>query len=149
VPPPPLAMTVHYGSDAPRESSWISAGAELARSLANRGEGETVSFSRPLAISGRDFSQATVLGEFQTKSRARLVQLEPGKVLYICKFEDLFQEYAIMAALRVMNSRWEAQGLTVCGRLVQAVTFGILPLGDKAGLVEVVPRSRTLRELSQ
>ncbi|CAK9071976.1 unnamed protein product [Durusdinium trenchii] len=104
---------------------------------------------RALNIAGRSFSSAKILREFKTKSRARLVQLEPGQALFVVKFENLSEEYAVMAALRQLNYLWQKSQLCVGQELVQAQTFGIFPLSPGLGLVEVVSESRTLRELSE
>lgn len=111
--------------------------------------GTTVLLPKALNIAGRDFVSARILWEFKTKSRARLVQMEPGRVLFVVKFENLSQEYAIMAALRYVNRCWRKSHLCVGQEPVQAITFGIFPLSSTLGFVEVVSESRTLRELSE
>ncbi|CAJ1431182.1 unnamed protein product, partial [Effrenium voratum] len=120
---------------------------ELARCL-EKPPGETVLLPKALQIGGREFRWARILREFKTKSRARLVQLEPGSVLFIVKFENLFQEFAVMAALKQLNRCWQKTRLCIGQELVQATTFGIFPLGQRLGLVEVVSESCTLRELA-
>lgn len=55
-----------------------------------------------------------------------------------------------MCAVRQMNRRWRQHGLTVCGgEPIEALAYDIVPLGAQAGLVEEVPDSQTLQELSQ
>jgi len=125
------------------------AGSEaLAKSL-ERPEGEHVLLPKALRIAGREYRSAKILREFRTKSRARLLQLEPGSVLFIAKFENVFPEYAVMAALRQLNKHWQKHRLFIGSEPVQASTFGVFPMGPTLGLVEVVPHSRTLRELSE
>jgi len=75
--------------------------------------------------------------------------MEPGPVLFVVKFENLSQEYAVMAALRQVNRLWQKSNLRVGQEPVQAQTFGIFPLASNLGFVEVVSESRTLRELSE
>jgi len=53
-----------------------------------------------------------------------------------------------MCALRQMNRRWRQHGLSVCGVPVEALAYGIFPLGTQAGLVEAVPESKTLCDLA-
>ncbi|CAK9064282.1 CDP-diacylglycerol--glycerol-3-phosphate 3-phosphatidyltransferase (Phosphatidylglycerophosphate synthase) (PGP synthase) [Durusdinium trenchii] len=121
---------------------------ELAKSL-DQPVGTAILLPKALNIAGRSFSSAKILREFKTKSRARLVQLEPGQALFVVKFENLSEEYAVMAALRQLNYLWQKSQLCVGQELVQAQTFGIFPLSPGLGLVEVVSESRTLRELSE
>lgn len=64
---------------------------ELAKCL-EQAPGTAVLLPRALRIAGRDFLHAKILREFKTKSRARLVLLEPGQRLFVVKFEDLSQE---------------------------------------------------------
>jgi hypothetical protein len=47
-----------------------------------------------------------------------------------------------------MNQLWQSEGVKACGVHVEAVTYNIIPIGTEAGLIEVVARSRTLRELA-
>mmetsp|Transcript_4229 Transcript_4229/g.11966 ORF Transcript_4229/g.11966 Transcript_4229/m.11966 type:complete len:379 (-) Transcript_4229:4-1140(-) len=121
----------------------------LAAALTGRRQGESVVFRRPVAVNGLSFQSASVLKEFKTKTAAVLVSLQPGGVLFICKFEDIRHEHALMCALRHMNRRWQRQGLLVFGRRVEALTYTIIPLGSQVGLIEVVPHSKTLRELAE
>eukprot|EP00434_Breviolum_minutum_P000017 symbB.v1.2.000014.t1/scaffold5.1/size591573/14 len=111
--------------------------------------GTKVILPKALNIAGRTFLSLKILREFRTKSRARLVQMEPGPVLFVVKFENLSQEYAVMAALRQVNRLWQKSNLRVGQEPVQAQTFGIFPLASNLGFVEVVSESRTLRELSE
>lgn len=127
----------------------MNVGLELATLLQGRACGEQVALPRPLKVSNREFRSVVIAKEFRTKSGACLLRLDPGGCHFICKFEDLFPEYAVMAALRRINSCWRKRGLSVCGQPIQAVTFDILPLGPQFGLVEVVKDSKTLRELGE
>ncbi|CAK9074611.1 unnamed protein product [Durusdinium trenchii] len=132
----------------PRSSVSSQRVQELAKSL-DQPVGTAILLPKALNIAGRSFSSAKILREFKTKSRARLVQLEPGQALFVVKFENLSEEYAVMAALRQLNYLWQKSQLCVGQELVQAQTFGIFPLSPGLGLVEVVSESRTLRELSE
>jgi len=125
-----------------------AAGVELRAVLSGRREGETVTFHRPLAIGERKFSQATIVRDFRTGSRAKLLRMLPSGTLFISKLGDLSQEHALMCAMRQMNRRWRQHGLSVCGIPVEALAYGIFPLGTQAGLVEAVPESKTLCELA-
>lgn len=53
-----------------------------------------------------------------------------------------------MCALRKMNARWLQRNLSIFGVPVEVVTYTIIPLGAKIGLVEVVPESKNFCELS-
>lgn len=105
-------------------------------------------FHRPLAIGQRAFSQATIVRDFRTGSKAKLLRMEPCGAMFISKLCDLSQEHALMCAVRQMNRRWRQHGLSVCGSPVEALAYGIYPLGTQAGLVEAVPESKTLSELA-
>lgn len=111
--------------------------------------GDVVRFGSPFHANRRRFDGAVVVRDYRTASRARLILLQPGDVPFICKFEDLWREYAIMAAVRKMNQRWAERGIYCCGVPVQAITYGIVPLGPEGGLIEMVQQSATMRELSQ
>eukprot|EP00435_Cladocopium_sp_Y103_P050133 s1324_g15.t1 len=148
-----------YGHFAPLDRRPPNAAANAAQCAArdlamclDQPPGTTVLLPKALNIAGRDFVSARILREFKTKSRARLVQMElrePGRVLFVVKFENLSQEYAVMAALRYVNRCWRKNHLCVGQEPVQAITFGIFPLSSTLGFVEVISESRTLRELSE
>ncbi|CAK0843607.1 unnamed protein product [Prorocentrum cordatum] len=122
---------------------------DLVAALSGLGAGQRARLPRPLEFAGGRFEQVSVLREFQTATRARLVRFDPGGVLFVCKLEDLWKEHAIMCALRKMNERWRERGVVVAGGVVEVVTYDIVPLGRKVGLVQVVEESRTLRDLSR
>lgn len=124
-------------------------GAVLVAALARRRVGETVVLPRPVLLHGLAFHSASVLREFKTKTHALHVAFHPGNVQFICKFEDVTREHALMAALRQMNRRWQQRGIAVLGLAAEAVTYRILPLGTQVGLVELVFNSKTLCELGQ
>lgn len=126
-----------------------SPGTELAAALSGRREGETVHFSRPLAVAEMEFTHTRILRDFRTGSHARLLEMQPSERLFICKFGDLSQEHALMCAVRQMNKRWQQHGLLVCGIAVEAIAYRILPLGSQVGLVEAVPDSKTMYDLGQ
>lgn len=111
--------------------------------------GDMVSFDPPLQAMHRCFTGAVIVRDYRTASRARHLAMQPGDIPFICKFEDLWQEYAIMSVVTKMNQRWAEQGVFCCGVPVQAVTYGLVPLGPEGGLVEVVRQSATMRELAQ
>jgi len=117
--------------------------------LADAAVGCTVQFPQPVTIRGLEFTHAKVEREFRTASKAKLVQLLPHGDNYVVKFEDVWQEYAVMCALRAMNQRWRDRGVVLGSSQVEAVTYAILPLGRVAGLISVVNGSQTMRELSQ
>lgn len=145
---------------SPRALSGEAAGSLMASSLAGCREGELVRFSRPVSVAGREFASALVVREFKTASKAVMLQLRPattcaggsaaagGSALFIFKFEDVRAEHALMCALHKMNQRWRRHHLTAFGQPVEALAYTIIPLGSQVGLVEVVPDSRTLRELA-
>jgi len=125
----------------------VSDSDQLAACLANRRVGETLQFPRPVTVATREYTHAVVEKDFRTASRAQLMRFHPGGDSFICKFEDVRQEHGVMCALREMNARWRQCGLSVCGQPLEAVMYAIMPLGNKAGLVSVVPDSMTFREL--
>mmetsp|Transcript_53084 Transcript_53084/g.119640 ORF Transcript_53084/g.119640 Transcript_53084/m.119640 type:complete len:401 (+) Transcript_53084:33-1235(+) len=134
---------------APAVSDPAAAGTLLASALAGKRLGDTVHFRRPLAVAGHEFTHAIVLREFGTGSGAQLLEIKPSGALFIFKLKDVQREHALMCAIRRMNRLWLQRGVTVQGLPVEAVTYGITPLGREAGLVEYVPDSKTLYELSQ
>lgn len=121
---------------------------DLVRHLAGRRVGETIHFPTPVAVGSERFTHGIVERIFGTASGAQLVRLLPRGMLFVLKFEDVTLEHAAMCALRHMNQRWRRHGVTVCGVPVEAVTYLISPLGRQAGLIQAVPDSATLRELS-
>mmetsp|Transcript_66254 Transcript_66254/g.182975 ORF Transcript_66254/g.182975 Transcript_66254/m.182975 type:complete len:430 (-) Transcript_66254:68-1357(-) len=142
------ARTASSSSSAPRRAG-VGVGAALAAALAGRRQGERVRFPQPMEVGGRSITSAVVLREFRTATRAVLVELQPGGARFICKFEDLRMEHALMAALKQMNARWRSSGISLFGCPVQVVPYDILPLSVELGLVEAVPNSRTLCDLSR
>lgn len=140
-------MALYAGSAAAGDAE--ATGARLAHSLEGLHQDDTVQFWEPLEVAGQSFTQATVLHSFGTGSQARLLQMSPGGQLFICKLKDLRREHAVMCALRRMNLRWREKSVCVLGEPVEAVTYGIHPLGSSAGLVEFVSGSSTLVELAE
>merc|ERR1719181_289754 len=132
-----------------RANAPASVGAILKAALAGKRKGESMHFSQPLVIGDHEYTHGTVLREFQTPSRSRLLELDPGGKLFVCKQGDIATEYALMCALHKMNARWAQIGVSVLGVAVEAVTYDILPLDRQIGLVQVVPESRTMRELAR
>jgi len=133
----------HPASASPEHS-------ELAALLSGHQVGESVRFSQPVSLCGESFTHAVVERELRSASGAQLIRLFPRGALFISKFEDLRREQAAMCALRAMNQRWRQWGVCLThGMPVEAVTYSIIPLGSRAGLVEVVPESRTLQQLAQ
>lgn len=124
-------------------------GWQLAKMLAQQElrVGELLPLPGVFEIAGRGFTHAVLEHEFRTKSRARLLRLLPGDAMFISKSEDIQQEAAVMCAMQRMNRIWRERGIEACGLQVEAVTYSIIPLGNEGGLVEVVPKSATLREL--
>lgn len=106
-------------------------------------------FSRPLTVAEMEFTHTSILRDFRTGSHAKLLEMEPGGRLFICKFGDLSEEHALMSAVRQMNKRWQQRSLEVCGIRVEAITYRIIPLGSQVGLVEAVPESSTMYDLGQ
>lgn len=51
----------------------------------------------------------------------------------IWKLGDVRHERAAICALRQINQRWRRSGVGVCGLLVEAITYEILPLGASRG----------------
>jgi len=124
-------------------------GTVLAAALAGRREGDDVHFDPPLEVAEMEFTHACILRDYRTGSQARLLEMQPGGRLFICKFGDLSQESALMCAVRQMNCRWQQYELTVCGVPVEAITYRIIPLDAQVGLVEAVPDSKTMCDLGQ
>lgn len=116
--------------------------------MTGKREGQSVHFSQPLAVGKWTFTQATILHDFRTGSQAKLVRMQPSSVLFISKMGDLSQEHALMCAVQQMNRRWRQHGLLIQGQHVEAVAYGIFPLGTQAGLVEAVLESKTLCDLA-
>lgn len=145
-----LQRRVPFPADphVPRSTSLFD-GEHVARLLKGNRVGDTVPFHPPLNLCGQFFQRASVERDFGTASKAQLMRFEPGGKLFICKFDNILQEYAVMCALEEMNRRWRQRKVEVCGQRCEVVTFMIFPLSTLAGLVEVVPGSRTMRELAE
>lgn len=145
--PPPQQYGGSSGSGSPGSKRDRDDGHEIAERLAGHSAGERVEFGRALAVRGEFFTGAHIERNMGSASGAQLITMLPQGKKYILKFEDVHKELAALCTLRRMNARWHETGHCVCGVPVDAVTYNILPLGSVAGLVEVVGKSATLREL--
>jgi len=138
----------HASSSSRSRGPYDDDGVEMANMLSGRRPGERVDFGRPLQACGQKFIGAVIEREMGSAHGAQMVTMLPQGRKFILKFEDVHQELAALSTLQRMNAHWRSQGIFVCGMPVEAVTYNILPLGSMAGLIEVVPRSCTLRELA-
>ena len=121
-----LQRRVPFPADphVPRSTSLFD-GEHVARLLKGNSVGDTVPFHPPLNLCGQFFQRASVERDFGTASKAQLMRFEPGGKLFICKFDNILQEYAVMCALEEMNRRWRQRKVSGGELLIHLLTLDL------------------------
>eukprot|EP00929_Paragymnodinium_shiwhaense_P091398 TRINITY_DN51376_c0_g1_i1.p1 TRINITY_DN51376_c0_g1~~TRINITY_DN51376_c0_g1_i1.p1 ORF type:complete len:513 (-),score=80.31 TRINITY_DN51376_c0_g1_i1:469-2007(-) len=136
------------GLRRPTASREVKKPRKLPRLFEGLEIGVVTELPQPTVIADKSYTHVCAERDFNTASGARLLKFTPGDTYFVFKKGNLEQEAIAMACLRRMNDTWQEAGLRCSGQPVQILTYAIVPLSSKAGLVEFVAESWNMRELA-
>ncbi|CAH1786121.1 unnamed protein product [Owenia fusiformis] len=101
--------------------------------------------SPSLEISGIDRKSCSYFASNATPLKLVFKNVDPKAVSIYTMFkvgDDLRQDLLTLQLIRIMDKLWLKEGLDL-----KMITFGVLPTGNKRGLIELITESETLRKI--